>query len=164
MIYAGIGSRKTPSNVLLQMQAFAAMFAYNGHTLRSGHAVGADTAFEIGHRSVTFDKMEIFKIDDAKYPLHPAWFEMAYRFHPAWKQCGEYARMAHARNCPIVMGTNLDKPVDFILCWTPNGGPTGGTGQALRIAEHYKIPVFNMFDPLWMTNFVAFLKSKEPVI
>lgn len=161
MIYAGIGSRKTPANVLINMQAFASMFAYNGHTLRSGHAQGADTAFEVGHRAVTFDNMEIFKIEDAKYPLHPEWFEMGFRFHPAWKICNRYAQMAHARNSAIVMGANLDKPVDFILCWTPNGGPTGGTGQALRIAAHYKIPVFNMFADDWLNNFTAFLETKE---
>lgn len=158
MIYAGIGSRKTPANVLINMQAFASMFAYNGHTLRSGHAQGADTAFEVGHRAVTFDNMQIFPVTG---PIRSTWLDMTAKFHPAWDACGDFAQKAHARNCAIVMGENLDNPVNFIICWTPNGGPTGGTGQALRIAAHYKIPVFNMFVDDWLNNFTAFLETKE---
>jgi len=29
------------------------------------------------------------------------------------------------------------------LCWTKNGKSSGGTGQAIRIANDYKIPVFD---------------------
>lgn len=29
------------------------------------------------------------------------------------------------------------------MCWTPEGKITGGTGQALRIAKHYEIPILN---------------------
>lgn len=158
MIYAGIGSRKTPTNVLIEMQAFAALFAYNGHTLRSGHAQGADTAFEVGHRSITFDNMQIY----VPHETMPHWYLHAQKFHPAWDQCGPFAQRLHARNSAIMLGDCLDKPVDFVLCWTPNGGPTGGTGQALRIAKHHEIPVFNMFNEGWLINFTAFLKAKEP--
>jgi len=38
----------------------------------------------------------------------------------------------------------LKDPSDFIVCYTENGKMKGGTAQALRIAEDYKIPVFNI--------------------
>lgn len=47
------------------------------------------------------------------------------------------------RNSYQVLGKDLCLPCDFILCWTQNGRIEGGTGQALRIARHFKIPVFN---------------------
>lgn len=46
-----------------------------------------------------------------------------------------------------MLGADLHSPSKFIVCWTRDGGATGGTGQALRIADHYEIPVFNLFDP-----------------
>ncbi|NMA16004.1 MAG: hypothetical protein GX935_02005, partial [Erysipelotrichia bacterium] len=31
----------------------------------------------------------------------------------------------------------------FIICWTKNGSGSGGTGQAIRIAKAYDIPIFD---------------------
>lgn len=48
---------------------------------------------------------------------------------------------------------HLDDPAAFVLCWTPDGSldgtgsDTGGTGQALRIAAAYDVPVFNLQRP-----------------
>jgi hypothetical protein len=50
-----------------------------------------------------------------------------------------------ARNCQQVLGQNLNLPVDFVVCWTKDGGKTGGTGQALRIADDLNIPIYNLF-------------------
>jgi hypothetical protein len=48
-----------------------------------------------------------------------------------------------------ILGDDLKTPVDFVLCWTPDGAETstsystGGTGQAIRLAIANSIPVFN---------------------
>jgi hypothetical protein len=67
-------------------------------------------------------------------------------YHPAWDSCSDYAKRLHARNGAILLDMNLRTPVDAIVCWTPGGRVTGGTGQALRIAADptYAIPVFNL--------------------
>ena len=44
----------------------------------------------------------------------------------------------------IALGPILDDPVEFIICWTPGGKVTGGTGQAIRIAKDLDIRVFNL--------------------
>ncbi|MCA1800211.1 MAG: hypothetical protein LC650_02865, partial [Actinobacteria bacterium] len=64
-------------------------------------------------------------------------------FHPKWDIIGSTGRDFLARNGYQVLGKNLKSPSDFIVCWTPEGKITGGTGQALRLADHYRIPVFN---------------------
>jgi len=46
--YAGIGSRKTPPDILALMEACAYKLARYGWNLRSGGAPGADQAFERG--------------------------------------------------------------------------------------------------------------------
>ena len=40
------------------------------------------------------------------------------------------------------------------MCWTPK---SGGTTQALRIAQHYKLPIFNFFFDDHIARFQEFL-------
>lgn len=141
--YAGIGSRETPPRVLAKMTAIAQDLAAQGYILRSGAAEGADSAFEAG----AGDAKEIW-IPWRGFQNHPsrlvpslAAFEMAARFHPAWERCSRGARALHARNCHQVLGADLATPVEFVVCWTKDGRASGGTGQAIRIAQHHGIPV-----------------------
>lgn len=150
MIYAGIGSRRTPPEILDLMTRIAEQMSLKGYTLRSGAAPGADSAFEAGHALGPGD-MEIYLPwkgfngnPSPLYTPHPAAFEMAASFHPAWKRCGLAARKFHARNCHQILGAALVKPVDLVICWTPSAMRTGGTGQALRIAEHHGIPIHDL--------------------
>lgn len=138
MFYAGIGSRETPADVLARMTRIATYLATLGYTLRSGGADGADTAFENGSGT-----KQIFTAKDATYDA----LALAEPFHPAWHRCSEFAKKLHARNAMIVLGAALNDPVQFVVCWTKDGGATGGTGQALRMAAGYGIPEFNLFYP-----------------
>ena len=66
---------------------------------------------------------------------------MAAKFHPNWNRLSKGAKALHARNCHQVLGSDLSTPSEFIVCWRQN---TGGTMQAVRIAEHYGIRVYNL--------------------
>ncbi len=136
--YAGIGSRETPVEVLDEMYKIARHLHAKGYTLRSGGALGADTAFEKGTT-----RTEIFRPSDATTDA----IEMAGEYHPNWRACRPYVRNLHARNCQIVLGRSVKEdphPIDFIVCWTPGGETTGGTGQALRMAKAFDIKVVNL--------------------
>ena len=139
MYYAGIGSRATPPDILNLMSKLARKFSRQGYILRSGGAKGADTAFHAGVIDVC-GEAEIFTVQHAT----PESLEMAEKYHPNWSACSEYAKQLHARNGMIILGRHLDNPVKFVICWTPEGKITGGTGQALRIAADYKISVRNL--------------------
>jgi len=149
MFYAGIGSRQTPAGILTTMTRFASAAEDLGYILRSGGADGADSAFEAGVK-LPFHK-QIF-LPWPGFNGNPSLltgaseeaFTMAAKFHPAWNRLSQAARKFHARNCHQVLGADLDSPVNFVVCWTPGGKVTGGTGQALRIAEHYGIHIFNL--------------------
>lgn len=143
MIYAGIGSRKTPESVLGIMRRIGVDLAQKGHTLRSGGAEGADKAFEEGAKSVN-GKMEIFLPNGGNKNLW-FWKYWAKKYHPAWDKLGEYAKQCHARNIAIMLGEEGDSRADFVLCWTPNAELSGGTGQSMRIAQSYGIPIYNLF-------------------
>tara|TARA_Y100000310_G_scaffold248458_1_gene254282 strand:- start:909 stop:1349 length:441 start_codon:yes stop_codon:yes gene_type:complete len=136
--YAGIGSRKTPSYILERMTREAERYEQLHYYLRSGGAVGADQAFEAGagvHKHIIL----------ANHAT-PEAISLAEQFHPAWDRCTSYAKMLHGRNMMILLGYDLNTPVEFVMCWTDQGKVTGGTGQAIRAAEHYNIPVYNLYN------------------
>jgi hypothetical protein len=142
--YAGIGSRNTPVEIQKLMTKIAIFLSKKGYTLRSGGAKGADTAFEKGA-----EFKEIFYANDADN----ASMIVAQTYHPAWNSCSEYAKKLHARNAFQILGKPVFlKPVDFVICWTPDGCEThqtrkyetGGTGTAISIADANDIRVYNL--------------------
>ena len=149
--YAGIGSRKTPTEVIELMKQFAAWAAGEDFTLNTGGAKGADTAFIVGatanngkvNNYLPFPGYNGYR-NSMPFPEGDEIFTLARKYHPNWKACSSAARLMHARNCNIVLGPSLNQPVDFIIGWTPGGEAVGGTGQALRLSLDYGIPVCNL--------------------
>jgi hypothetical protein len=148
--YAGIGSRKTPLPVLVAMRAIGKDLAERGWLLRSGGALGADSAFEEGC-DVASGSKEIFlpwiQFNGHTSVLHNPSLEayrMAKEFHPAWDKLTTGAQKLMARNSHQVFGPDLNNPVKMLICWTPNGSGEGGTGQAIRIAREFDIPVIDL--------------------
>lgn len=138
MRYAGIGGRQTPPEVLDRMTAIARSLSDQGWTLHSGGAIGADSAFAVGAGT----RLRIFGANHATGAAE----EIASRFHPNWAACKPFARALHGRNVLILLGEKLCEPVEFVLAWTPFNRDVGGTGNAIRIAQGFGIPVFNLAD------------------
>jgi hypothetical protein len=149
LYYAGIGSRETPLDILSLFKIVGAYLATKGLILRSGHAPGADSAFEVGCDKVN-GKKEIFlpwrrfESSDSNLIVNdPKAFEIAEKFHPYWGRLSDGAKKLQARNSHQVLGWDLNTFSDFIICWTKGGKSQGGTGQAIRIAKNYNIPIFD---------------------
>lgn len=134
-IYSGIGSRKTPIDILNLMKEIAVALDSEGFRLRSGGAQGADTAFESGSTNV-----ETWRPNDATVDA----IAMASNHHPAWPRCKPYVRLLHGRNANIILGEDLKSPSDFVVCWTPRGKLVGGTAMGIRIAVDNDITVYNL--------------------
>ena len=113
--YAGIGSRKTPNSVLRTMRVISAKLAGNGYILRSGGALGADIAFEAG--VTKYSSKEIFYVNDATEQS----MILAAPLHPNWKNLSHYVKQLMGRNMMQILGKDLKTPVEFVICWTPDG-------------------------------------------
>jgi len=170
MTYAGVGSRKTPPKQLERMTAAAKRLAAMGYTLRSGGADGADRAFEAG----AGDKKQVFLPWKGFNGSNSPFFEpskeamdVAAAVHPAWRNLSLSIKKLHARTSHQILGEDLRTPCDFVVCWTPDGaeteaerGPdTGGTGQAIALADRWKIPVFNFARQDAGERLLAFVQS-----
>lgn len=168
--YAGIGSRKTPLKYISYFRKIGEILAKKDYILRSGHAAGADQAFEDGCDSVE-GKKEIFLpwkdfngSTSTFYILTDKAEEIAKKFHPGWDNLSDGSKKLHIRNSYQILGSNCDDPVLFVVCY---GNPElGGTSQALRIAKSYSIPIFNFYyeeveNKDIMRELIEFIKKIE---
>jgi len=155
--YAGIGARETPLDITNKMAEIATQLSRHDYILRSGGADGADHAFEIGakDKSQLFLPWEGFKGKKGIVP--PLNIEMVEKYHPKPSRLSAAGLKLMSRNSYQVLGPNLDDPVEFVLCWTKDGKASGGTGQALRIAKDYQIPIFNLKNEDAYSSFVSYM-------
>lgn len=148
MKYAGVGSRETPPHYLKLIREIARRLALNGWILRSGGAVGADTAFEEGCDQGRGEK-EIYlpwrvKGRSGIVLNHPKALELMVRHHHDPKTLTHSGVKLMKRNGYQVLGPNFDDPVDMVVCYTHAGSGAGGTGQAIRIANAHSITVYDL--------------------
>jgi hypothetical protein len=169
--YAGIGSRETPADVLALMQALAERLARERWVLRTGLSPGADQAFYRG-ALLTGGAIELYlpwpdfqadaradmegvegsAVRELSRPSTDA-CELARRFHRDWDALALFERQLLARDAHEILGADLQAPAELVVCWTADGSLDGrelyeeGTGQALRIAHHHRIPVLNLARP-----------------
>lgn len=158
MIYAGIGSRESPPDVLAVMTRLGEILAKAGFTLRSGAARGADSAFEVGaiagqgHREIFLPFPGFQGHSSPLAHVCDAALAQAARFHPVWDELNSTFKRLHGRNAYQVLGGDLNQKADLVICWTIDGCEshatrrrrTAGTGTAISIAEAFQVPVFNL--------------------
>jgi hypothetical protein len=158
--YTGVGSRKTPRHIQRQMFRYAEKLAKTGYVLRSGAAEGADYAFEIGCNHAG-GKKEIyipwngfqsrqsgapgtFVLDDYPISIVEGAIALAMGVHHNWDDLTRGGKKLHCRNVFQVLGHNIRTPSQFVICWTPGGRIGRGTATAIKIAQAFKVPVYNL--------------------
>lgn len=169
LLYAGIGSRSIPPNAQALLTKLARRLDELGFMLRSGAANGADTSFEVGatNKEIFLPWQGFNGRQSNFYAPTPEAFRIAEQLHPAWASLTPVAKKLMARNSHQVLGESLRSPVDFVACWTPDGAETskqrsrstGGTGQAIDLADRFDIPVFNFRNPDAMSRLTAHILS-----
>ncbi len=159
--YAGVGARQTPPDVLALMKRAAVWLRGRGWTLRSGHAQGADQAFEEGagkdaisylpwhgfEREVDFGGRLITLAEPILLECYDSLVEMGIRYSRNGVKTS--VKLLHGRNYLQVMGPGTpDCPASlFVLCWAPldaAGKPQGGTATAINLARRHSIKVINL--------------------
>lgn len=148
--YTGVGSRETPPEVCDRMTRAARYLADRGMTLRSGAAEGADQAFEAGAgaKEIYLPWRAFQSHKSTLYRQSEEAMELAAKFHPAWDALKMPVKRLMSRNVYQVLGLDLETPSRFVICWTKDGGASGGTGQAIRVAQAYNIPVLNLKEKI----------------
>ena len=186
--YTGIGSRQTPKDILKLMEDIAFKLAQKGYILRSGAAGGADTAFEDGAKyyaeqvdeRVTLAQIYIpwasfikggdhddfykdcYKVLDRMNKKEEA-YQLASETHPAWDKCSKGAKALHARNTFQILGSGLNNPSSFLICWAQvdnHGKIKGGTATAWNLAKAHGVPCFNLYNEEDKQRLIKFLEAE----
>ena len=165
--YAGIGSRETPPDIREEIHEIVEFLNTKEMILLSGGAPGADFFFEEkADRKMIFlpwkrfngNESHLYPGNDAQYDTYTSdAYGIARQFHPRWDKLSEGAKSLMCRNSMQVLNIQVCEPVDFIVCWTKDGRASGGTGQALRIAKAYEVPIFNLYDPTAKSRLKTFV-------
>lgn len=178
--YAGIGHRdlqnyreiNTGEPIERVMVWLASELEKQGYTLNSGGALGADSAFEEGVKNPIHKN--IFTTKDASDETRA----IARELHPAHEKLHGHALDLYARNTNQVFGKDLNTTIDFVVCYTRDGcesaasrtRESGGTGQAIEMADRKGVPIFNMKNSDWFIRLKKFLnlpfdlpKNKLPI-
>lgn len=151
--YSGVGARDTPSDIFNIMTALAAKLS-DKYTLCSGGATGADQAFQKGAKTAdVYLPWRDFELgNQLKFPQHKYYVvgkddieaeESVNLFHPNGPNLKDSVRAMMRRNFRQIIGKDGNNS-KFVVCWTADGKASGGTGQVIRIAEHFRVPVFNL--------------------
>ena len=74
----------------------------------------------------------------------PSCTRLAAQLHPAWHRYADGARRLLAPMTAVILGPALDRPVDAIVSWHPDGDLLSHSSLALHIAAIYRIPVLNL--------------------
>jgi hypothetical protein len=168
-IYAGIGARNTPPDILDIMRFLADKLEDAGWLLRSGGASGADSAFESGVKNPSNKCIYLpgpsfnGKVPGKGYfdsTVLPGWKHALMtvdEFHPNPSALSDFARKLMARNAMQVFGPTMESPAEMIIAWTLDGEIIGGTGQALRMAEGCGVTVHNLGNAETLENIFQIL-------
>lgn len=76
--------------------------------------------------------------------------DLASSLHGNWSKYDNFTRGMHHRNCHQILGYQLDNPVKGVITWCDLdnfGNYMGGSRTALKLAERYRIPIFNLNTP-----------------
>lgn len=155
--YSGIGSRETPEHIQKLMTEIAEILERRKFILRSGGSKGADLAFENGvnlYKEIFYT--EGYRVNGGEMQTYPKndWgfaTNIFKKYHPSkGKIRSPKSINLLTRNTFQIFGIGDTMNSSFVICYTPDGAETyttfdtGGTGQCIRIANDYNIPVYNL--------------------
>ncbi len=151
-----IGSRETPPEACAALSTIACAVANAGFEVRSGHAQGADEAAEQGASMAPrtsappaaiflpwsgFEAQRPVRGREIVVKASHLGDQLVRDHHPGADRLSPAAFSLHRRNGYQVLGEGLNNPSVAVVCWAAT---SGGTDQALRIAQAYKIPIYNL--------------------
>ena len=138
-LYTAICNGKIPPDTYSVMRDIGHLLGKRGITLRNGVAA----PFEEGRARADGPNETDFKI-----PIEPP--DIAYNVakwvaREEWKLCNDKTKRICAIKSLQILGPNLGKHVDLVVCWLPNGSQEDNI--VTSIAEMHQVPIFNLCDP-----------------
>lgn len=161
--YTGIGARLTPASICDIAKKIGCKLAQQGVILRTSGVLGIDSAFDVGRITGQGVKECIYPYECTQEGL-----SLAASLHPNWKGTQPYDRTIHAATAHLVAGLELNLPSTCLITWTKDGcishqtrtEETGYVGTAISVAEHFRVPIYNLNLPEHLKIWVDWLNKE----
>lgn len=166
-IYTGIGTRNIASREKDIIKDIAKQLSELNYICLSGNATGSDITFQNGseNKCVLMLPWKNFNSDhyNPKHALdcyivgkEEKGLEAVKKFHPGFKYLKSGAKLLLTRNYYQIVGFDKYPKSEFVICCADRdseGNIKGGTGHTAKIAMHYHVPIINIRDDEWKTQF-----------
>lgn len=158
--YAGIGSRNINDEERDTIRKIANKLSTH-FILYSGNATGSDISFQEGSNGNCVIMLPWYNFNSNEYNLNNALSvyipqseeanRSIYFYHPRANMLSRSAKNLMARNYFQIHGYENYSIVSFVVFCADvkRGEVQGGTGQAIRIANHMGIPTINIRENGW---------------
>lgn len=174
MRVACIGSRDLTPEQTDICERLGQWLVSHGHIISTGNAEGADQAFARGGNSVDPTKVhlwlpwyryerqaivpgnQVVLFTALSDQLQTLLLTLAEKFHPAWGKLTQGGQKLQGRNGLIILDRipeptellfpKIELMTDRVLALPSSRPGGGGTGQGMRMAQNYGIPVTNLRD------------------
>lgn len=154
--YTVVGSRKTPKDICDLMSQIGIKLESQGWILRSGAAIGADSAFEKYVTNKVIYTIKNFDFSPENYDFCKSELFSILGKGLCFDNYSKNSQILILRDMNQVLGsikTTLEKS-KFLICYTPYenyelnppNNHCGGTRFAVRIAKKHQIPVYNLVN------------------
>lgn len=160
-IFTGVGARTIPSNIFKILYDIGVNLMADDWICRTGTADGSDMAFRESYMDRPLH-LEVYAPGDIlnnKFGNADLAKSIVKNYHPYYDriQCA-FSQALLARNIYQVLGSDLNTPSEIVFCYTDNGLIQGGSAIAIRIAQHYGIPIVNLGNPKHLKAILDYLK------
>lgn len=161
-IFTGVGAIIIPSSIFKILYDIGIQLMADNWICRTGTAMGSDMAFRESYMA-KLNNMEVYAAKDIisnAFNNAELARNIVRNYHPCYDRIqSEYAKALLARNVYQVLGSDLNTPSEIVFCYTDNGETVGGTSIAIRIAQHYDIPIVNLGNPKHLNAIVNYLNN-----
>jgi len=134
--YAGLGCKDVSEGAEGVITQVAKGMYQSGYNLRTGSNTGAQKAFVKG--AGKYDIVNPFQYNISQYA-----FDLAQGNAPRWSTLSQPMKKVLASQAHIILGDNLDTPVQLVLMWE-NNDDSDAARFVRRLAASYYIPVYNL--------------------
>lgn len=145
--YVGLGSSAASSTEMDFVEGVASIMAQLDWYLITTRKGGIDHAFYDG--AGTNDKRRFIRIRDNNFSAEHE--TIAKDHHTSWIGYMDYHRHELIQNVFMLLGDNTKRPVDALVYMQQKGDAVmyaGVINHAIRVAEAYKIPHFNILTEM----------------
>ena len=172
--YAVVGNKEFPSDLIPKLTSIVKKLDSLGYTARTGSMKGLDVEVETITTNVELQlPWKNFNNKESKNTFSsPEILALAKSFQPGFEELALPIKGFLAKNVRVLLGSKGISRAIFLLCHSEDGvdtarqvtSRTASVGHAIKVADKFNIPVFNLKNPNVEEQLMSYLNAQNDTI